>query len=51
LSEEFQEQGLINNNTKLNYALAAGKIHGGDEAKLISYFSKRGLEAVYSKKY
>jgi len=42
LSEEYLKQGLINEKTKVNFALAAGKIHSGDESKIYDYFSKRG---------
>jgi len=43
LREEYLKQGLINEKTKLNYALAAGKIHfSEDESKIRDYFSKKG---------
>ncbi len=45
LKEEYMKAGLINEETVLNYALAAGKIHGGvegdDEKKLVDYFKKK----------
>jgi len=42
LREEYQEQGLINENTKINYALAAGNIHyPEDVSKIRDYFSKQ----------
>jgi hypothetical protein len=42
LREEYLNQGLINENTKINYALAAGKIHSSaDESKIREYFSKQ----------
>jgi len=42
LREEYLKQGLINENTKINYALAAGNIHSSkDEAKIRGYFSKQ----------
>ena len=41
LREEYLKQGLINENTKINYALAAGNIHSpADELKIREYFSK-----------
>jgi len=49
LSEEYLKQGLINEKTKINYALAAGKIHSGDESKIYDYFSKRGWKLFSSK--
>jgi hypothetical protein len=43
LREEYLEQGLINETTKINYALAAGNIHSSaDESKIRDYFSPRG---------
>lgn len=43
LREEFLKQGLINEKTKINYALAAGHIHSSaDESKISDYFSQRG---------
>ena len=43
LREEYLEQGLINKNTKINYALAAGNIHSSaDESRIRDYFSGRG---------
>ena len=43
LREEYLEQGLINENTEINYALAAGNIHSSvDESKIRDYFSRRG---------
>ena len=41
LKEEYLERGLINERTKINYALAAGHIHySEDEEKIREYFSK-----------
>ncbi|MBL7124714.1 MAG: hypothetical protein ISS51_01280 [Dehalococcoidales bacterium] len=41
LREEYLKQGLINENTKINYALAAGNIHSSaDELNIREYFSK-----------
>jgi len=41
LREEYLKQGLVNENTKINYALAAGNIHSSaDELKIREYFSK-----------
>jgi len=43
LREQYLEQGLINENTKINYALAAGNIHSpAEESKISDYFSQRG---------
>jgi len=43
LREEYLKQGLINENTKINYALAAGHIHSAaDESKIRDYFSQQG---------
>lgn len=43
LREEYLKQGLINKRTKINYALAAGKIHSPvDESNIIDYFSHKG---------
>ena len=45
LKEEYMKAGLINEETVLNYALAAGKIHGGaegwDQKKLDEYFKEK----------
>ena len=41
LREEYLKQGLVNENTKINYALAAGNIHSpADELEIREYFSK-----------
>ena len=42
LREEYLERGLINEKTKINYALAAGHIHSGDESYIAEYFSNNG---------
>ena len=42
IKEEFLGRGLINEKTKVNYALAAGHIHyPEDEPKIRDYFSKQ----------
>lgn len=42
LREEYQKRGLINDNTKINYALAAGHIHYPEDVpKIRDYFSKQ----------
>ena len=42
LREEYQKRGLINENTKINYALAAGHIHYPEDVpKIRDYFSKQ----------
>ena len=42
LREEYLGQGLINQNTKINYALAAGKIYPPtDETRIREYFAKQ----------
>jgi len=42
LKRQYQDRGLIRDDTKINYALAAGHIHSGNEAKIADYFSKKG---------
>ncbi len=43
LREEYLKQGLINEDTKINYALAAGNIHSlTAESKISDYFSQKG---------
>jgi hypothetical protein len=42
LREEYLEQGLINEKTTINYALAAGNIHSGEESRISKYFSENG---------
>ena len=42
LHDEYLEQGLINEKTKINYALAAGHIHSGNEPYIAEYFSNNG---------
>ena len=43
LREEYLKRGLINENTKINYALAAGKIHSPwDESKISEYLLQQG---------
>ena len=43
LREEYLKQGLINEKTSINYALAAGNIHSSaDEANIRDYFSAKG---------
>ncbi len=43
LRGEYLDQGLINEDTKINYALAAGNIHSPtDESKINHYFSQKG---------
>ena len=42
LREEYLKKGLINEETKINYALAAGNIYSNDEAKIRNYFSEKG---------
>jgi len=42
IAEEYLGSGLINSKTNINYALAAGKIHSGDEDNLRANFSKKG---------
>ncbi len=42
LQEEYLNRGLIKHDTKINYALAAGHIYRGDEAKIAEYFSTKG---------
>ena len=42
LREDYLERGLINEKTKINYALAAGHIHSGNEPSIAKYFSDNG---------
>ncbi len=42
LREEYLNRGLIKQDTKINYALAAGHIYWGDEPKIVEYFSRQG---------
>jgi hypothetical protein len=43
LHQEYLTHGLINEKTKINYALAAGKFHSErDEGKIREHFSRRG---------
>ena len=45
LRQEYQRRGLINEKTKINYALAVGKFHSSkDEGKIREHFSKRGRD-------
>ena len=42
LREAYLRQGLINERTTINYGLAAGNIHSGNEPQISEYFSKKG---------
>ena len=42
LCEEYLKKGLINEDTKINYALAAGNIYSNDETEIRYYFSEKG---------
>ena len=42
LREVYLKEGLINENTTINYGLAAGHIHSGNESYIAEYFSKKG---------
>ena len=42
LREDYLKRGLINGKTKINYALAAGHIHSGNEPSIAKYFSDNG---------
>jgi len=42
LRREYLNGGLIKDDTKISYGLAAGHIHAGDEPKIAEYFSKNG---------
>lgn len=44
LQDEYLKRGLIKQDTKINYALAAGHIFRGDEPKIAEYFSAKGWE-------
>jgi hypothetical protein len=41
LKKQLLSQGLINEDTRINYTLAAGNIHSGNEEALIEYFFKK----------
>ncbi len=42
LIKSFLEKGLINKQTKIKYALAAGNVYSRDEDKIKKYFNKKG---------
>ena len=42
LRKEYLDQGLITQDTKISYGLAAGHIHSADEAKIAEYFAEKG---------
>jgi len=42
IREEYLKKGLINENTKIKYALAAGNIYSNDEQKIKNYFAEKG---------
>jgi len=42
LREAYLKQGLINKDTTINYGLAAGHIHSGNEAQIGEYFLRKG---------
>jgi len=42
LRKEYLDQGLITQDTKISYGLAAGHIHSTDEAKIAEYFAEKG---------
>jgi hypothetical protein len=42
LREDYLKRGLINEKTKINYALAAGHIHLGNDLIIARYFSDNG---------
>jgi len=42
LRKQFIDQGLITTSTKINYALAAGNIHRGDEERIREDFTQKG---------
>ncbi len=44
LKKQFIDQELINSDTKINYALAAGHIRNGDEQPIMDYFSSKGWQ-------
>jgi len=51
LRKAYLKQGLINENTKINYALAAGNIHSTtDESKINDYFLQKGWKLFSPKK-
>lgn len=42
LREAYLKQGLINEDTTINYGLAAGHIHSGNEPQIREYFLRKG---------
>ena len=42
LREAYLEQGLINKQTTINYGLAAGNIHSGNEPQIREHFLRNG---------
>lgn len=46
LYEDYLKRGLIKEDTKINYALAAGKIYSSDEEKIRNYFLEKGWEFI-----
>jgi len=42
LREEYLNRGLIKHDTRINYGLAAGHIHSGNEPQIREYFLKKG---------
>jgi len=42
LRSEYLEEGLIRDDTRIRYGLAAGKIHKSDEEKIRKHFSRNG---------
>ncbi len=42
LREEFLQKGLVNEKTKINYALAVGKFYSSSESDTKAFFSKEG---------
>jgi len=42
LKEEYIKRGLINENTQIKYALAAGNIYSDNERAIAEYFKKNG---------
>lgn len=42
LRNEYLDQGLITEDTRMSYGLAAGHIHSADEAKIADYFTEKG---------
>lgn len=46
LKEQYQKRGLIEGNVGVNYGLAAGNIHQGNEKPIADYFHQKGWKLI-----